>query len=121
MPHVCNDPDLMRELEREWRGFRETAGDGAARLDRMLQLDVGRSWRDRRFDDYRERFDRDMGLLLRTIDDGSAWEARDEIAVVVVPPASTTAGRSLSVRTSCHHQRSMRLERQRNRVALSSL
>jgi hypothetical protein len=75
MLHVCNDPDLMRELERHWRAFRETVSDGAARLERRLELDLGRSWRDRRFDDYRERFGRDIELLLRAIDDSASLEA----------------------------------------------
>lgn len=74
MFHVCNDPDLMRELEREWRAFRETAKDGAARIERRLELDLGGTWRDRRFDDYRERFSRDIGALLRGVDDSVVLE-----------------------------------------------
>lgn len=69
MPPVCNAPDLMLELGRSLSRFRVAAADGARRLDGLLENKVGRSWRDQRYEEYRERFAGELGVLLRLLED----------------------------------------------------
>jgi hypothetical protein len=67
MARVCNDPELMRELELLLRGFREAACDGVERLTRVLETDLAERWRGQQSAESRERISRNLRAFHRLV------------------------------------------------------